>query len=52
MASLLIQHMTHIARQKGLTSLQAEVLSGNKAMLIVFKRSGLPMKTRREGNTY
>jgi RimJ/RimL family protein N-acetyltransferase len=52
MASLLIRHMIHIAREKGLVFLEAEVLSGNKAMLIVFKRSGLPMKTRREGNTY
>jgi hypothetical protein len=30
---------------------EAEVLSGNKAMMTVFNRSGLPTKTRHEGGT-
>lgn len=50
-ASRLLQHMIHIAREKGVGALEAEVLSRNRAMLTVFKRSGLPTTTHYEGNT-
>ncbi len=48
LAGRLLRHLTHIAREKGISQLEAEVLSGNKAMLTVFSRSGLPMKKRWE----
>jgi GNAT superfamily N-acetyltransferase len=47
-ASLLMRHIIWIARDAGLTSLQADVLTHNAAMLAVFRRSGLPMTTRLE----
>lgn len=50
-ASRLLQHMIAIAREKGFSNVEAEVLSGNKAMMTVFNRSGLPTKTRHEGGT-
>ena len=36
------------ARQHGIRHFDAEVLAGNKAMLAVFKKSGLPLQQRRE----
>jgi GNAT superfamily N-acetyltransferase len=48
-ASRLLQHLAGIARQSGIASFEAEVLAGNKAMLAVFERSGLPMSRAREG---
>jgi RimJ/RimL family protein N-acetyltransferase len=50
MASLLLQHIIHIARDNKLTHLTADVLVRNLPMLAVFKRSGLPMITQREGD--
>jgi RimJ/RimL family protein N-acetyltransferase len=47
-ASRLMRHMIRIARDKGVASLEAEVLSRNKAMCVVFERSGLPMKKKYE----
>lgn len=48
-ASVLMRHIAHIARENGLLWLEAEVLARNLPMLEVFRRSGLPMILRREG---
>ena len=50
-ASRLLRHLAQIAREKGVSQFEAEVLSGNKAMLTVFSRSGLPIKKSFEGGT-
>jgi RimJ/RimL family protein N-acetyltransferase len=49
-ASLLLRHLTRLGREAGLSRLEAEVLAENQAMLNVFRRSGLPLAQRREGN--
>lgn len=49
-ASLLIRHMIATAREKGLDRLEADVLSRNLPMLKVFRRCGLPMEVRHEGD--
>jgi RimJ/RimL family protein N-acetyltransferase len=51
MAGMLLRHLIAIARQKGVSQFEAEVLAGNKAMLSVFSRSGLPMKQSFVGGT-
>ncbi len=48
--SLLMRHMIAIARVKGLDRLEADVLSRNRFMLNVFRRCGLPMTVRHEGD--
>lgn len=48
-ASRLLTHLAEIARRRGIVAFEADVLAGNKAMLAVFARSGLPMKKRRDG---
>ena len=49
-AGRVLKHLARIAREKGVSRFQAEVLPQNKAMLAVFLRSGLPMKqTQAEG---
>ena len=48
-ASRLLAHLAEIARRRGIVAFEADVLAGNKAMLAVFARSGLPMKKRRDG---
>ena len=48
MATILIQHLTDIARQKGVAQFTAEVLSRNSSMLKVFRRSGLPVRQENE----
>jgi RimJ/RimL family protein N-acetyltransferase len=49
-AGRILRHLARIAREKGVSRFQAEVLPQNKAMLAVFLRSGLPMKqTQAEG---
>jgi len=45
----LMEHLIAIARQQGLRQLVAEVLTENTPMLAVFRKSGLPMATRRDG---
>lgn len=50
-ASLLLKHLAYIARYKGVTQFEAEVLSENRAMQTVFSRSGLPMKKKSEAGT-
>ncbi len=44
LASRILRHLVHIAREKGVSQFEADVLAENKAMLAVFARSGLPMK--------
>jgi GNAT superfamily N-acetyltransferase len=46
-ASLLLKHLAQIARAKGLHELKAEVLPENASMLAVFRRSGLPLTSKR-----
>jgi GNAT superfamily N-acetyltransferase len=48
-AGRLLTHLAEIARKRGIVAFEADVLAGNKAMLAVFARSGLPMKKRRDG---
>jgi GNAT superfamily N-acetyltransferase len=49
-ATLLMRHIVVIARANGLDRLEADVLSRNLPMLNVFRRCGLPMAVRREGD--
>ena len=51
-ASLILSHLACIARDAGVTRFGADVLAENQPMLAVFRRSGLPMKTRRDGSTF
>jgi hypothetical protein len=48
-ASMLIGQLVRIARESGLTRLEADVLAHNGAMLSVFTGGSLPMTQRREG---
>jgi RimJ/RimL family protein N-acetyltransferase len=50
-AGRVLKHLIHIAREKGVSQFEAEVLSENRAMLAVFSRSGLPMKRSLEEGT-
>ncbi len=50
-AGRVLNHLAGIARAKGIASFEADVLGGNKSMLRVFERSGLPMRKRLEGGT-
>jgi RimJ/RimL family protein N-acetyltransferase len=50
-AGRLLGHLIRIARERGLDDLEADVLSHNASMLRVFERSGLPVHTRREGES-
>ena len=43
-AGRILKHLACIAREKGVSQFEAEVLPQNKAMLAVFSRSELPMK--------
>jgi RimJ/RimL family protein N-acetyltransferase len=43
-AGRILKHLAGIAREKGVSQFEAEVLPQNKAMLVVFSRSGLSMK--------
>jgi hypothetical protein len=45
-----LEHLAVIGRERGLLLFEADVLAENQAMLAVFRRSGLPMKKRAEGN--
>jgi GNAT superfamily N-acetyltransferase len=47
-AGRLLHHLITIARANGISRFIADVLPGNKAMLAVFKRTGLPVRERRE----
>jgi GNAT superfamily N-acetyltransferase len=48
-AGRLFTHLAAIARDSGIAEFEAEVLAGNNPMLVVFTRSGLPMRRRLEG---
>jgi GNAT superfamily N-acetyltransferase len=50
-AGRLLRHLAEIARERGIAALEADVLARNKSMLVVFARSGLPMRKRHEGDT-
>jgi RimJ/RimL family protein N-acetyltransferase len=47
LASKLLAAIVEMARSLGISQLEADVLAGNQAMLVVFQRSGLPMSTSR-----
>jgi GNAT superfamily N-acetyltransferase len=47
LASKLLAAIVDIARSLGISQLEADVLAGNQAMLVVFQHSGLPMSTLR-----
>jgi RimJ/RimL family protein N-acetyltransferase len=50
LAGRILKHLARIAREKGVSQFEADVLPRNKAMLAVFSRSALPMKqTQTEG---
>jgi RimJ/RimL family protein N-acetyltransferase len=51
-ASRILGHLVRIAREKGVSQFEADVLPGNKAMLAVFARSGLPMKKNLEADAF
>jgi GNAT superfamily N-acetyltransferase len=50
-AGRLLRHLADIARERGVTAFEADVLAKNSSMLAVFARSGLPIQQHREGNT-
>ena len=49
-AGLLLQHLIRLAQHAGVSRLEADVLADNHPMLVVFRRSGLPMKQNRDGS--
>jgi RimJ/RimL family protein N-acetyltransferase len=49
MAGLILRHLAVIGRELGVLQFEALVLAQNKAMLSVFRGSGLPMTIRPEG---
>ncbi len=49
LASKLMAALVELARRHGIVRFEADVLSGNAAMLAVFQRGGLPMRKRSEG---
>jgi RimJ/RimL family protein N-acetyltransferase len=50
LASLLLKHLIHIAREQRVELFEADVLAQNSAMLGVFRRCGLPMQTQTSGD--
>jgi RimJ/RimL family protein N-acetyltransferase len=51
-ASLILKHLQHIAQDAGVQRFEAEVLADNQPMLGVFRRSGLPMRIKRDGGIF
>jgi RimJ/RimL family protein N-acetyltransferase len=49
-ASILLKHLTRLAKDAGLKRFEAEVLAQNQPMLTVFKKSGLAIRQKREGD--
>jgi GNAT superfamily N-acetyltransferase len=49
-AGLLFRHLGMLAKEAGISRFEADVLGENQSMLNVFRRSGLLMTQRREGN--
>jgi GNAT superfamily N-acetyltransferase/acyl CoA:acetate/3-ketoacid CoA transferase beta subunit len=52
LGTLLMKRMSEIARARGLAGFSADVLARNKAMLMVFQRSGLEVVSQFDGSTY
>src|SRR5208337_918037 len=50
MGGMLMRHLAGIAREKGILTLEADVLANNQGMLGVFRASGLPIKLRQEAD--
>ena len=46
-ASILFKHLLLIARKQGISRFEADVLPGNRKMLRVFERAGLPLETKK-----
>ncbi|HSA66776.1 MAG TPA: GNAT family N-acetyltransferase [Methyloceanibacter sp.] len=51
-ASLILKHLWRIAQDAGVQWFEAEVLAENQPMLAVFRRSGLPMRLKRDGGIF
>ncbi|MBJ7356102.1 bifunctional GNAT family N-acetyltransferase/acetate--CoA ligase family protein [Nocardioides sp.] len=49
--TLLLEHLAGLTRDRGFTHLEADVLSENRAMLAVFKESGLSVTRASDGST-
>jgi RimJ/RimL family protein N-acetyltransferase len=45
-ASILFKHLLLIGRDQGISRFEADVLPGNRKMLRVFERAGLPVETK------
>jgi len=45
-ASILFRHLLRVGREQGLSRFEADVLPGNRKMLRVFERAGLPVETK------
>jgi GNAT superfamily N-acetyltransferase len=50
--SFLMKRMAEIAHAKGLAGFSADVLATNKAMLLVFHRCGLDVRTQLDSGVY
>jgi RimJ/RimL family protein N-acetyltransferase len=48
-AGLILRRLVEIARLRCITCFEADVMAGNRSMLRVFARSGLPLEQRHEG---
>jgi GNAT superfamily N-acetyltransferase len=51
-ATYLYQMLVRLARERGVQRLTADVLASNKAMMMVFEKSGLPFSARLEEGVY
>jgi RimJ/RimL family protein N-acetyltransferase len=49
LGTIILKHLIHIARDTGISILEAEVLGENTAMIRVFEKSGLPVTKNYEG---
>lgn len=52
LAGQLLDALAEIARRRGIGRFTAEVLTGNAAMLSVFRLYGLPLRQRRSSETF
>ena len=51
-ASLLLKHLAHIARAKGVAPFVADVLSRTKSIMTDFSRRGLPVNKQSVGGIF